>query len=89
MRMHVCKTVGLVVLLLISVVGLILTFAIPCKELIYLTFSSSAIGFIVYLSTLTDKLKYKEKLIVSLFISHIIFIILSIVLIFLLENSVI
>ena len=89
MRMHVCKTVGLVFLLLISVVGLILTFTIPCKELIYLTFSSSAIGFMIYLSTLTDKLKYKEKLIVSLFISHIIFVILSIVLIFLLENSVI
>lgn len=89
MRMHVCKSVSLVVLLLISVVGLILTFAIPCKELIYLTFSSSFIGFMLFLSTLTDKLKYKEKLIVSLFISHIIFVILSIVLIFLLENSVI
>lgn len=89
MRMHVCKSVALVVLLLISVVGLVLTFAIPYKDLIYLTFSSSFIGFMLFLSTLTDKLKYKEKLIVSLFISHIIFIILSIVLIFLLENSVI
>ena len=89
MRMHVCKTIGLVVLLIVGVVGLILTFAIPHKDLIYLTFSSSFIGFMLFLSTLTDKLKYNEKLIVSLFITHIIFIILSIVLIFLLENSVI
>lgn len=89
MRMHVCKTIGLVVLLIVGVVGLILTFAIPYKDLIYLTFSSSFFGFMIYLSTLTDKLKYNQKLIVSLFISHIIFIILSIVLIFLLENNVI
>lgn len=89
MRMHVCKTVGLVVLLIVGVVGLVLTFALPCKDLIYLTLSSSFIGFMVYLSTLTDKLKYNEKLIVSLFICHIIFVILSIVLILLLENGVI
>lgn len=89
MRMHVCKTVGLVVLLIVSVVGLVLTFVIPYKDLIYLTFSCSFFGFIVYLSTLTDKLKYNEKLIVSLFIIHIIFVILSIVLILLLENGVI
>ena len=89
MRIQVIKAVSLIVLLLVSIVGLILTFVIPCKELIYLTFSSSFFGFLVYLSTLTDKLTYNEKLIVSLFISHIIFIILSIVLIFLLENKII